>query len=150
MRGSNRESRKWQYLRHAYVCGLVALFVAIVYCRTNWILFHQLTWIKPSDYAAEIQSDCIPLIEAIGKYQRDFGYLPGPNEFQSISNGKMIMGGGPNEITWFDFRRYGETISYDFASNPPHWYVTGPWTQGTVPVPAVRSGPVVPPTTQPK
>jgi hypothetical protein len=148
-----RLSSRWFYQQLAYYLALTALFLAIVFPLSNYLLFNKVSRPTAVDFVSEVENYCVPVVRAMEEFQRDNGRLPnGMDELvpkylpdQSHQPVQPVVDQG-------EFRHYGRdhhTIWYDFTPGSEGWKIRGPYVNGQIPLPPVKVGPSTRPTTQP-
>ena len=148
------ETRRWLAIRRVYRVGLYVLIAPIaVPVFSNLIKFGKPTSLSPADFVQEAQTECVPTVRAIKKYQQDTGKLP--DDIQNVVPKYLPSDPVREELqgtTFIDWARWPSTshrIVYDFNPATEGWSVIGPFANGPIPLPMVTLLPPIGPTSQP-
>jgi hypothetical protein len=141
--------RRWSKRRSLLNFGYVILFGIIAF----WLGPIYFLWnvtpapSQPSDYTELVLRHCEPIVRRMKEYERIHGSRPtdmsqfAPDLYAAEANNVSLTGG-----RFIYFVEYRQEIEYDFTPGNEHWKVTGPFVNGTIPVPPVQLKPLTKPT----
>ena len=124
---------------------VVATAAVAIPVFVNLMEFGKPTRLTPADLVPIVQSECVPVVRAIKRYQQDTGHLPDPIDdlvpkyIASISGVQDLR--GAKFTDWVRPERLEHCVTYDFNPATEGWTVKGPFANGPIPLPKVTLAP---------